>query len=157
LSHSCWHRGFPEDPHGLNPNEKTISEVLKDAGYATGCFGKWHLGDQPEFLPTNHGFDTYYGIPYSNDMWPLSGGAKKWKSGACPLPLLRDTRVEDIVNDMDDQAQLSSFTGQPAHHRTAIAEQAVKRILILHKLLPPTIARNNSTVSAFRLETDAGT
>ncbi len=106
LATGSWHIAvlFPKDPHGLNPEEKTIAEVLGDAGYATGCFGKWHLGDQPEFLPTNHGFDTYFGIPYSNDMWPLSGGAKRWKSGACPLPLLRDTKVAEIVKDMDDQA-----------------------------------------------------
>ncbi|MCP5117302.1 MAG: sulfatase-like hydrolase/transferase, partial [bacterium] len=45
-----------------------IAEVLKDAGYATAIVGKWHLGDQPPFLPTNHGFDSYFGIPYSNDM-----------------------------------------------------------------------------------------
>jgi arylsulfatase A-like enzyme len=97
---------FPKDPHGLNPKEKTVAEVLKDAGYTTGCFGKWHLGDQPEFLPTNQGFDTYFGIPYSNDMWPPMPAAKKWKSGACPLPVLRGTKVVDIVKGMDDQAQL---------------------------------------------------
>ena len=108
LAVGSWHIAvlFPKDPHGLNPKEKTIAEVLQDAGYATGCFGKWHLGDQPEFMPNNHGFDTYVGIPYSNDMWPLSGGAKRWESGACPLPLMRDTKVAEIVKDMDDQAQL---------------------------------------------------
>ena len=54
---------------GLNPEEVTIAEVLKDAGYATACIGKWHLGDNPEFLPTKQGFEMYYGIPYSNDMY----------------------------------------------------------------------------------------
>jgi arylsulfatase A len=61
---------FPADNWGLNPTEITIAEMLKEQGYATGCFGKWHLGDQPEFLPLAQGFDRYYGIPYSNDMWP---------------------------------------------------------------------------------------
>ena len=61
---------FPGDRWGLHPSEVTIAEVLREAGYATGGFGKWHLGDQPEFLPTAQGFDEYYGIPYSNDMWP---------------------------------------------------------------------------------------
>lgn len=92
---------FPGDPHGLHPNEIIIAETLKAAGYATGCFGKWHLGDQPQFLPTSQGFDTYFGIPYSNDMWPAL------KRFQCPdLPLVRDTKVVDIVKDMDDQATL---------------------------------------------------
>ena len=92
---------FPGDPHGLNPKEITIAEVLKNEGYATGCFGKWHLGDQPEFLPTSQGFDEYYGIPYSNDMWP---GLKRWKFPH--LPILRGTKVVDQVDDMDQQAEL---------------------------------------------------
>jgi len=97
---------FPKDPYGLNPKERTIASVLKDAGYATGCFGKWHLGDQPEFLPTNHGFDSYFGIPYSNDMWPLMPEMDEWEVAPCPLPLLRDAKVVDIVRDMHDQGQL---------------------------------------------------
>ena len=92
---------FPGDVHGLNPKEITIAEVLKNEGYATGCYGKWHLGDQPEFLPTSQGFDEYYGIPYSNDMWP---GLKRWKFPH--LPILRGTKVVDQVDDMDEQAEL---------------------------------------------------
>jgi len=56
--------------HGLDPKHVTIAEMLKTAGYNTMAVGKWHLGDAPEFLPTNQGFDSYYGIPYSNDMYP---------------------------------------------------------------------------------------
>jgi arylsulfatase A-like enzyme len=74
---------FPNARKGLNPKETTVAELLKKKGYATTCIGKWHLGDQPEFLPTNHGFDSYFGIPYSNDM-----GRKN-----IPLPLLRDDKV----------------------------------------------------------------
>jgi arylsulfatase A len=55
---------------GLDPTHVTIAEILKDAGYATKAVGKWHLGDEKEYLPTNQGFDSYYGIPYSNDMFP---------------------------------------------------------------------------------------
>ena len=62
------------DPKGLNPDEITIAEVLKGAGYKTGMFGKWHLGDQPEFLPTRQGFDEFFGIPYSHDNPSLSSG-----------------------------------------------------------------------------------
>lgn len=59
---------FPTSKKGLNPREHTIADHLKGQGYATACFGKWHLGYQPEVLPRAHGFDTYFGIPYSNDM-----------------------------------------------------------------------------------------
>ncbi|MBL7141390.1 MAG: sulfatase [Planctomycetes bacterium] len=92
---------FPGDRHGLNPDEITVAEVLKAAGYATGCFGKWHLGDQPQFLPTNQGFDTYFGIPYSNDMWAQH---ERWRFP--PLPLMRGTEVVGRVETMDDQADL---------------------------------------------------
>ena len=59
----------PGSDFGLHPNEVTIAELLKDEGYATMCIGKWHLGDAPEFLPTRQGFDAFFGIPFSNDMW----------------------------------------------------------------------------------------
>jgi arylsulfatase A-like enzyme len=62
---------FPRDNIGLNPDEITIADVLKSRGYATCCIGKWHLGHLPAFLPTRHGFDHYFGIPYSNDMDPV--------------------------------------------------------------------------------------
>lgn len=67
---------FPSGAVGLNPSEITIAEVLKQSGYSTACIGKWHLGDQPEFLPMAQGFDHYFGIPYSNDMGPRSEGSK---------------------------------------------------------------------------------
>ena len=84
------------DKKGLHPDEMTIAEVLKSAGYATGIFGKWHLGDQPPFLPTRQGFDTFFGIPYSDDMtrdklpevWP-------------DLPLMRNERVIEAPVDRD--------------------------------------------------------
>jgi arylsulfatase A-like enzyme len=102
---------FPGDANGLNPDEKTLAEVLKDAGYATGCFGKWHLGDQPEFLPTRHGFDTWVGIPYSNDMWPNQKVLKGWQEAKGsdvypPLPLMRNEDVAGTVAEPSDQAQL---------------------------------------------------
>lgn len=59
---------FPASKKGLNPSEHTIADHLKSLGYSTACFGKWHLGHHPEVLPTSNGFDTYLGIPYSNDM-----------------------------------------------------------------------------------------
>ena len=92
---------FPGDPHGLHPDEVTVAETLKSVGYATGCFGKWHLGDQPQFMPTAQGFDEYYGIPYSNDMWPP---LRRFK---CPdLPMVRGTKVVDLIKNMEGQATL---------------------------------------------------
>jgi arylsulfatase A len=77
---------FPAAAVGLHPEEMTIAEVLKEAGYATACIGKWHLGDQPEFLPTRQGFDSYFGIPYSNDMGPPSDGSKSNPGKPLPMP-----------------------------------------------------------------------
>jgi arylsulfatase A len=67
---------FPDSLHGLPTSEMTLARYLKQAGYATGCFGKWHLGHRPEFLPTKHGFDRYLGIPYSNDMDRVASAPK---------------------------------------------------------------------------------
>ena len=69
---------FPNSGGGLPPSEVTIAKALKTKGYATACVGKWHLGHLPQFLPTNNGFDEYFGIPYSNDMrpCPLLDGTK---------------------------------------------------------------------------------
>lgn len=86
---------FPVDRKGLNPEEQTIAEVLKTSGYATGCFGKWHLGDQPQFLPTKQGFDEYVGIPYSNDMYR---GTYPWAD--------QERVVNYIENLMSDGASL---------------------------------------------------
>jgi len=60
----------PGNTHGIHDNEVTLGELFKSQGYATAIYGKWHLGHHPQFLPQQHGFDDYYGIPYSNDMWP---------------------------------------------------------------------------------------
>lgn len=60
----------PKSDYGIHPDEMTIAELLKQKNYATAIFGKWHLGDAEQFLPLQNGFDEYYGLPYSNDMWP---------------------------------------------------------------------------------------
>ena len=75
---------FPAAAVGLNPSATTIADMLKAAGYATACIGKWHLGDQPDFLPTAQGFEHDYGIPYSNDMGIGAEGSKS--SAGEPLP-----------------------------------------------------------------------
>lgn len=89
---------MPDSPVGLNPQEETLAELLKDRGYATGIFGKWHLGDRDGFLPTDHGFDEFFGIPYSNDMWPLHPQqGPVFDFG--PLPLYEQERVIDTLED----------------------------------------------------------
>ncbi len=85
----------PVSKIGLHPQERTIAELLKANGYATAIFGKWHLGDQPEFLPTRQGFDDYLGIPYSDDMTPRPG--KNWPE----LPLIENERVIEAPTDRD--------------------------------------------------------
>src|SRR5262249_41223021 len=60
----------PESKVGISDDETTLAQLLKTRGYVTAIYGKWHLGYQPRFLPTRHGFDDYHGLPYSNDMWP---------------------------------------------------------------------------------------
>lgn len=103
------------DTKGLNPEEITIAEVLKSAGYKTGIFGKWHLGDQPEFLPTKQGFDEYFGIPYSHDIHPFHPRQKHFQFP--PLALLED----ETVIEMDPDADL--LTKRITEHATAFIEK----------------------------------
>jgi arylsulfatase A-like enzyme len=106
----------PRSRVGLNPTETTLAEVLRERGYATGIFGKWHLGDAPEFLPTRHGFDEYFGLPYSNDMWPfhpdhvnLPPDAARRKRGFPDLPLIENERVVNPRVTAADQRLLTTW------------------------------------------------
>ena len=96
----------PNARHGIHDDETTIAEVCKSKGYATGMVGKWHLGHHPQFLPTRHGFDSYFGLPYSNDMWPLHPGAK---AGYPDLPLIENDKVVKPKVRPEDQAQLTTW------------------------------------------------
>lgn len=104
---------FPGSKTGLNPDEQTIAELLKDRGYATAAFGKWHLGHHEKFLPLQQGFDEYLGLPYSNDMWPVGYDGKPWpkkhrKQGYPPLPLIDGNKVVQYIETLDDQATLTT-------------------------------------------------
>ncbi|MGJ8655211.1 MAG: sulfatase family protein [Akkermansiaceae bacterium] len=90
---------FAGDKNGLNPDEITIAETLKSVGYKTGIFGKWHLGDQPEFLPTRQGFDEFFGLPYSHDIHPFHTNNKKHNFP--PLPLMEMEKVIEVAPDAD--------------------------------------------------------
>ena len=114
---------FPVGNQGLSPKEVTLAEVLKDAGYATAIIGKWHLGDQPEFLPNAQGFDLHFGLPYSNDMGPAGDGVRsdlgqplptgKGKdTGQPPLPLLRNGEVVKRVLPDDQQSIVELYTDE---------------------------------------------
>jgi len=110
---------FPANNVGLHPNEITIAELLKKQGYVTGLIGKWHLGDQPVFLPTRQGFDSYFGLPYSNDMGPAEDGVKSSLGqplpqtkgqGQPPLPWLRNEKVEKRVLADDQTTLVARYT-----------------------------------------------
>ena len=101
---------FPSDNIGLNPEERTIADMLKGKGYVTSCIGKWHLGHLPEFLPTSNGFDSYFGIPYSNDMDGVKGKDgnldRAWRQkdySPWNVPLMRN---EEIIERPADQTTL---------------------------------------------------
>ncbi|WP_027078129.1 sulfatase family protein [Maribacter antarcticus] len=94
----------PGNTHGINASETTLAEMLKTQGYATAIFGKWHLGHQKEFLPTRHGFDEWFGIPYSNDMWPYhpqQGPVFNFPD----LPLYEN---ETVIDTLEEQSQLTT-------------------------------------------------
>ncbi|MBU63270.1 MAG: arylsulfatase [Opitutae bacterium] len=103
----------PKSSHGINPDEVTLAEICKQKGYATACYGKWHLGHHEKFLPMQHGFDDYFGLPYSNDMWPYHPGVlhlpmkerlKKWSH----LPLIEKNQIINPQITAEDQEQLTT-------------------------------------------------
>jgi arylsulfatase len=114
----------PKSEVGIGDDETTLAEVVKQRDYATAIFGKWHLGHHPPFLPVHHGFDEYYGLPYSNDMWPYHPGylnlppAERRRRGFPDLPMIEGDRVVDAEVTADEQRQLT----------TAYTERAVKFI-----------------------------
>jgi len=90
---------------GIADSEETIADVVKKKGYACGAFGKWHLGHHPQFLPLRHGFDEYYGLPYSNDMWPFH---PQRPSAYPPLPMIEGDRVVIPAMKAADQEQMTT-------------------------------------------------
>ncbi len=106
----------PNSSVGISDQEMTLAELLKQKGYATGMFGKWHLGDSPKFLPNQHGFDRYFGLPYSNDMWPLhpdfvnlAPNSERRKANYPDLPLWEDDHVLIPNVGHAEQEQLTTW------------------------------------------------
>lgn len=104
----------PNSKHGLNPAEFTIAERLKEHGYATMCIGKWHVGDQPEFLPTRQGFDHYFGLPYSNDMLKPAADTK-----VPVVPLMREEKVEALLTAEQQSTLTRQYTDEAVSFITA--------------------------------------
>ncbi len=100
---------FPDSQHGIHDDEMTIAEVVKQRGYVTAIYGKWHLGHHPQFLPTRHGFDDYFGLPYSNDMWPKNPTAPEGRFP--PLPLIEG---EKAIAHNPDQSLLTTWCTERA-------------------------------------------
>ena len=92
----------PNSKNGIKDSENLLSEYLKKLGYSTAIFGKWHLGDSAQYSPIRHGFDTYFGLPYSNDMWPNHPSTKSFP----PLPLRQDDKVLELN---PDQSKLTGW------------------------------------------------
>jgi arylsulfatase len=105
---------MPWATHGLAKEEVTLAEMLKSGGYATGIFGKWHLGHHLPFLPLQHGFDEYFGIPYSNDMWPVDfdgtpiTDSTHRKHRHPPLPLIEENETVEYITTLAQQNQLTT-------------------------------------------------
>ncbi|MCC6820881.1 MAG: sulfatase [Verrucomicrobia subdivision 3 bacterium] len=106
----------PNSKVGISSNEVTLAEIVKSRGYATAIYGKWHLGDQPQFLPTRHGFDHYFGLPYSNDMWPWHPdqanktlAEHKRRPGYPELRLIENEQTVIATVTGTEQAQLTTW------------------------------------------------
>ncbi len=125
----------PRSTVGIADGEMTLGEVAKQRDYATAIFGKWHLGHHPQFLPTRHGFDEYYGLPYSNDMWPYHPGylhlppAERKRRGFPDLPLFEGERIVNAAVTPEDQQQL---TTQYAEHAVDFIERNAGRPFLLY-------------------------
>ncbi len=107
---------MPYDSIGINADEQLIPELLSTRGYRNAIVGKWHLGHLFQFLPLQNGFDEYFGLPYSNDMWPVDYDGKPatkdkaaWTLRYPPLPLIRGNEKVKEINTLDDQAQLTTM------------------------------------------------
>jgi arylsulfatase len=104
----------PRATHGINSEEMTLGELARQRGYATAMFGKWHLGHLPQFLPVNNGYDEYFGLPYSNDMWPFhpeyaDAPLAKKRQGYPELPMIEGTNVVIPKMEAKDQEQLTTW------------------------------------------------
>lgn len=116
---------LPGSKIALNPEEETIASILKEEGYATAMLGKWHLGNKPPYLPVHYGFDSFYGIPYSNDIWPMDYHGKRitdrenWRGRWPNLPVYEGDQKVDSILSLESQARLTTdFTTRAVNYIT---------------------------------------
>ncbi|HEY9257048.1 sulfatase-like hydrolase/transferase, partial [Chitinophaga sp.] len=107
---------WPTAPIALDTAEQTIASLLKTQGYHTGMVGKWHLGSKAPWLPLQHGFDEYLGLPYSNDMWPVHYDGKPYSDTSSnsrkkypPLPLIEGNKPLRYIKTLEDQSELTTI------------------------------------------------
>ena len=138
---------FPDSVGGLPEGEITIAEKMKEAGYATACIGKWHLGHLPQYLPTRHGFDSYFGIPYSNDMDKaanaLNNAVRKPTSDSFNVPLL-EVNVGEEARVVERPADQSTITQRYTERATEFIRKNADRPFFLY------LAHNMPHVPLFR-------
>jgi arylsulfatase A len=162
----CYHRRVgidgalgPNSKYGISDAETTIAEICRQKKMATACFGKWHLGHLQRFLPRQHGFDEYFGLPYSNDMWPfhpdyvrLPPDAENRKRGYPDLPIIRNDSVE--VSRVTDKEQ-KTLTQEYTRHAVDFIRRHADRPFFLY--LPYTMVHVPLYVSdAFDGKSGAG-
>ena len=128
---------MPWAQNGINSEETTIAEVLKTKGYHTGIIGKWHLGHHREFLPLQHGFDEYYGIPYSNDMWPVDFDGvpirlKDTTSTKMKYPVLPLIEGNEKVGEVRDLAGQDKLTTEYTERAVRFIENHKKEKFFLY-------------------------
>jgi arylsulfatase A-like enzyme len=143
---------------GLNLNEVTLAEIVKQRGYATAAIGKWHLGDHPSLLPVHQGFDGYFGLPYSNDMWPHHPDNGRRKNPFPALPLIEDSSVIDADVTAEDQTQLTTRYTQRAVEfiRHNQAKQTPFFLYLAHSMphVPLYVSKKNDQKSPYGLYAD---
>jgi arylsulfatase len=151
---------LPGDRKALNPDEQTIASLLKDGGYVTGMFGKWHLGNKSPFWPTHYGFDTFYGIPYSHDIWNrdengnLVTDKKDMRHTWPPLPLIEGDKVIDSITSKE---RLSMLLTNLTEHSVQFIKQNKNKPFFLYlahtmphvPLAPSARFRGKSEMGAF--------
>ncbi len=128
---------MPWAQNGINADETTIAEVLKTKGYHTGIIGKWHLGHHPQFLPLQHGFDEYFGLPYSNDMWPVDFDGvpmrlKDTTSNKMKYPALPLIDGNEKVGEVVDLSGQDKLTTQYTERAVRFIEQHKKEHFFLY-------------------------
>ncbi len=117
---------MPRSKIGLSASETTIATMLKAQGYVTGMVGKWHLGDAPQFMPWNHGFDDYFGLPYSNDMWT---NKPERKDG---YPVLKLFRNQEPIDDITTHAKQDQLTTRYTEHAVGFIKAHAKEPFFLY-------------------------